>query len=142
MVITTNPLIKCDMISVTLPAGSNQTKIPFPDQPQLRGVFLQAIDFPNIAKDYYNQSTVNQDSTYLVNSFLTLYFDGKEFVQQMPLTELMSNSNARVYNMNGVLGFFNQQIVWPKTYITMSAANPPVSDVVFTFAIYYSLQKI
>lgn len=142
MVITSNPLVKCDMISVTLTAGSTQTRIPFPDQPQLREMFLQGIDFPYITTDYYNQTTVNQDPSYLTTSYLTLYFDGKENVQQMPLPELTSATNARVYNQNGTLGFFNQRIVWPKCFITLAASNPPVSDVVYTFAVYYSINKI
>jgi hypothetical protein len=143
MVITTNPLVKCDMISVTLTAGSNQTKIPFPDQPQLRGVFLQSIDFPYISVDYYNQPTTNQISGYVSTSFLTLYFEGKENVQQMPLAELVSNTQSALsYNMNGSLGFYNQQIIWPKCYITLSSSLPPLADLVYTFAVYYSLNKI
>lgn len=143
MVITTNPLVKCDMISVTLTAGSTQTRIPFPDQPQLRGVFLQAVDFPTITTDYYNQTTVNTDYGYLSTSFLTLYFDGKENIRQIPLAELISNTNNNaVYNMNGTIGCFNQQIIWPKCYIEMSTSNAPVTDVVFTFAVYYSSNKI
>ena len=78
MVITTNPLVKCDMISVTLTAGSTQTKIPFPDQPQLRGVFLQGVDFPYIAYDFYGQPTVNQQTGYVSISFLTLYYSHDE----------------------------------------------------------------
>lgn len=143
MVITTNPLIKSDMISVTLTANSTQTKIPFPDQPQLREVFLQAIDFPTITTDYYNQTTVNTDYGYLSTSFLTLYFNGKDNVKQIPLAELISNTNNNsVYNMNGTIGFFNQQIIWPKCYIEMSTSNPPGTNVVFTFAVYYSSNKI
>jgi hypothetical protein len=143
MVITTNPLIKSDMISVTLTAGSNQTKIPFPDQPQLRSVFLQSIYFPYIAVDYYNQPTLNEDFSYVGKSFLTLYFEGKENVQQIPLVELVSDTQVgNVYNLNGALGFFNQQIVWPKCYITMAVPNPPGVDSVFTFVVHYSLQKI
>ena len=143
MVITNNPVIKCDMISVTLTAGSTQTKIPFPDQPQLRGVFLQGIDFPYINYDIYGKATLNEDSVALTTSFLTLYFDGKENVRQIPLTELTSNTNARVYNQNGALGFFNQQIVWPKCYITLSAPFPAAGyDLNYTFSIYYSTNKI
>jgi len=129
------------MISVTLTAGSTQTKIPFPDQPQLRGVFLQGVDFPYIANDIYGQPTVNQDQERLTTSFLTLYFEGRENVQQMPLSELCSDQHATAFNINGSLGFFNQQIVWPKCYIT-SNATPPTETVVYTFAVYYSLQKI
>lgn len=143
MVITQNPLIKCDMISVTLTAGSTQTKIPFPDQPQLRGVFLQGIDFPFITNDIYGKATLNTYDQALNTSFLTLYFEGKENVRQMPLPELMSNRYANYYNQNGTLGFFNQQIVWPKCYISLGTPYPAAGiDLNYTFSIYYSTNKI
>ena len=143
MVITTNPLVKCDMISVTLTANSTQTKIPFPDQPQLRDVFLQGIDFPYILNDYFGNGTVNQNLSYVTTSFLTLFFEGRENVQQIPLAELCSNTQSGIaYNINGSLGFFNQKIIWPKCFITMSGSNDPVTDVVFTFTINYTTDKI
>ena len=143
MGITNNPVIKCDMISITVTAGSTQTKLPFPDQPQLRGVFLQGIDFPQIENDIYGKQTLNTDSAAQSLSFLTLYFDGKENVRQMPLGELISDSSARTYNQNGTLGFYNQQLVWPKCYLTLvQPVSDPAQDLVFTFAIYYSTNKI
>lgn len=131
------------MISVTLPDLSNQTKIAFPDQPQLRDVFLQAIDFPFIFTDIYGNGTVNQNAGYVTTSFLTLYFEGRENVSQIPLSELCTGTQSGIaYNINGLLGFSNQKIIWPKCYITMTGPNPPTGDVVFTFNVYYSTTKI
>ena len=142
MVITTNPLIKSDQISVPITAGSTQTKLPFPDQPQLRSVFLQSIFMPFVTFDYYGQTTLNQ-GTDLLKGFLVLYFEGKENIQQMPLSELIADQHStNSYNVNGYLGFFNQQIVWPKSYILLASPIAPASNYVFTFAVNYSLQKI
>ena len=142
MVITTNPLIKSDLISVPIPAGSTQTKLPFPDQPQLRGVFLQSLFMPFITRDFYGQITLNQ-GTDLLKGFLVLYFDGKENIQQIPLVELIADQhNVNPYNVNGILGYNNQTIVWPKSYILLSSPIAPADNYVFTFAINYSTSKI
>lgn len=142
MVITNNPLIKSDMISVPVLTGSTQTKLPFPDQPQLRSTFLQSISLPYINFDFYNQPTLNAN-TASEKGFLVLYFEGKENVQQLPLIELLSDQRtANKYNVNGILGFSNQVIVWPKSYILLSSAIAPGADYVFTFLVNYSLAKI
>jgi hypothetical protein len=142
MVITNNPLIKSDMISVPVLTGSTQTKLPFPDQPQLRSTFLQSIYMPLIDIDIFGQPTLN-NNVAKEKGFLVLYFDGRENVQQIPLIELMSDQRtANKYNVNGILGFNSQLVIWPKSYILLSSAIAPGSDVVFTFAVNYSLTKI
>ena len=138
MVLTQGNIVKADLISVPFVQNSTQTKIPFPDQPQLRGVFVENINFPCVKVDYYGKRTENQDATYLQRSYLTLFFEGRESVVTIPLIELTSNRGAFAYNHNGQLGFAGQQIVWPKCYITLCTPTPDVvSDAVFLFLVTY-----
>jgi hypothetical protein len=129
------------MISVPFAAGSNATRIPFPDQPQLRDVLLQGLEFTPIAKDYYGKTTLNTNATYLNAGYVTLYFDGKTGIQTMPLQELVSimPSGVLVANVNGLVSFAGQRIVWPKCFITLPAPTPPGADSVFMFGVYYSM---
>lgn len=140
MVITNNPLIKSDLISILIPAAANQSKFAFPDQPQLRSTFLQSIFLPYIEFDFFGQQTLNRG---LAGGFLVLYFEGRENIQQLPLVELLSDQrSSNRYNVNGILGFNSQEIVWPKSYFLTSAPIGGVSDFVITFGVNYSLTKI
>lgn len=129
------------MISVPIPSGTTATKFPFPDQPQLRGVYLRSLFMPYVTYDIQGNATLNQGSDLLL-CYLVLYFDGKENIQQIPLAELIGDThNVNPYNINGYLGFGDQVIIWPKSYILAARPLVPGSNYVFTFSVNYSLQK-
>ena len=141
MNINSNKVIKADMISVPIAQYSTATKFPFPDQPQLRGVFLQSLFIPYVNYDIQGKLTLNKDFA-LQTCFLVLYFDGKENIQQIPLLELVGDSqNDNFYNINGYFGCDNQVVIWPKSYIVTSHALSPSLNSVITFAISYSTNK-
>lgn len=140
---------KYDMISVPFLAGSNATKLPFPDQPQLRGVKVHGLELVYSLNDILGATNFNYTSTlggvYIQNLYLTLYFNNKESVQNMPIGELShmqpagSAFNAAQYNANGIMAFAGQVITWPKSYLTLSTATPPATNGVFVIGVYYSL---
>jgi hypothetical protein len=136
-----------DMISVAFPAGSNATKLVFPDQPQLRGAKVHGIDLVFSDHDINGVLNANYSATNNIsNMFLTLYFDGQEGIQNMPLGEIahvVGNNTmlAQVVqnNNNGIMGMAGQVITWTKSYLTLAQPAPPASNSVFVIGVYYTL---
>jgi hypothetical protein len=135
---------KYDMISIPAQAGSTQSTFAFPDQPQLRGVKVYGIDLVYNNTDLYNQTNANYTGTLIENGFITLYFDGKTGIQNMPLRELSHINNfgtpyvPQNTNTNGILALNGQVITWTKSFI--SFPQPPVfaANCVFVIGVYYS----
>jgi hypothetical protein len=136
-----------DMISVAFPAGSNATKLTFPDQPQLRGAKVHAIDLVYSDRDIYGNLNANYDITNNIdNIYLTLYFDGMEGIKNLPLGEIahiVSNNGLAAQivqnNNNGIMGLAGQVITWTKSYLTLAVPAPPAANSVFVIGVYYTL---
>lgn len=141
-----------DMISVAFPAGSNATKLTFPDQPQLRGAKVHGIDLVYSTNDINGIPNANYTTTMLgvyniSNLFLTLYFNGTEGIQNLPLGEIahIQGSNLVIggsvaqNNNNGILGLNGQVITWTKSYLTLAQPAPPAANSVFVIGVYYTL---
>jgi len=144
MQLTNYQVAKYDTISVPFPALSGQTKIMFPDQPQLRYVKTFGIELPAMNFDINGNTALNCLTTYLAKSYVTLYFEGKEGCYQMPLLELKSTEAPagaginNIRNVNGLITFNGQKIVWSKCYITLANATPFGSNSVFILGVYYN----
>ena len=135
-----------DMISVPFPAGSNATKLTFPDQPQLRGAKVHGIELVFSTIDINNNLNANYATTTTIsNLFTTLYFNGREGIQNLPLGEIATiklnpnNPTALQTNNNGILALNGQVITWTKSYLTLAQPAPPVAASVFVIGVYYSL---
>ena len=141
-----------DMISIAFPAGSNATKLTFPDQPQLRGakvhgidLVYSTIDINGIVNNNYVPSLSGLEP--VSNSFLTLYFDGMEGIQNMPLGEIahiqasdfVIGGQVLQNNRNGIMGLNGQVITWTKSYIQLAVPAPPIVNSVYVLGVYYTL---
>lgn len=135
-----------EAVSVPYTSGSTQNKINFPDQPNLRNAKIHGIDLPGGLYDYYGRSNFNYASGVITNIFVTLYSDGREIVQNMPLAEFGTLRAAGAtyvqnpFNINGILAFNGQVITWTKCYLSFSLGFAPIAaDGVFILGVYYSL---
>jgi hypothetical protein len=137
-----------DMISVSFPSGSTATKLVFPDQPQLRGAKIHGIDLVYTLRDINGVPNINYASATnnISNAFITLYFDGMEGIQRMPLGEIahIQGNGSLVtpvaqYNNNGILALAGQTIVWTKSYITLGIPAPPAANSAYVIGVYYTL---
>jgi len=136
-----------DMISIPFPAGSAATKLTFPDQPQLRGAKVHGIELVFSGVDINN--VVNNNYTGvgggISNLFTTLYFNGSEGIQNLPLGEMShiqvnpNNAVAFQTSNNGILALNGQVITWTKSYLTLAQAAAPAANGVFVIGVYYSL---
>lgn len=135
------------MISVSFPSGSNATKLSFPDQPQLRGAKVHGIDlvFSNIDIN----GTVNANYSFsnnIQNMYITLYFNGMEGIQNLPLGEIAHvqgngtiSATVAQSNNNGIMALAGQTIVWTKSYLTLATPAPPAVNSAFVIGVYYTL---
>ena len=142
------------MISVPFPAGSNATKLVFPDQPQLRGANVHGIDLVFTTRDINGDVNANYQMGVtpplnISNMFITLYFGGMEGIQNMPLGEIahITSNNAISAeivptNNSGVLALNGQVITWTKSFLTLGQPLPPAVNSVFVVGVYYTLGNI
>lgn len=134
-----------DMISVAFPAGSNAQKLVFPDQPQLRGAKIHGIELVYSDIDINGNTNFNYTGVggALYNIFVTLYFNGKEGIQNLPLGEIAHIVEPPTRNLqannNGILALNGQVLTWTKCYLQLAAATPSPANGVFVFGVYYSL---
>jgi hypothetical protein len=133
--------------------SATQTTWQFPDIPFLREKYITAI---SVSSNSYGitsgknniGSLMSSVATY--SSFLTLVDNtGKQFIQNMPLDELLLQSAINVtgvtpylksYNTNGLLNFKPINIVWTKCYIYFPVATA-LSNYCCQFNVYYQDQK-
>ncbi len=136
--------------------SATQTTWQFPDIPFLREKYITGIALSTagagITSGKINLGYVIPISN-LYSSFLTLVDNGgKQFIQNMPLDELIcqswqQNNNATSasnfltsYNTNGLVSFKPINIVWTKCYIYFPVATA-LSNYCCQFNVYYQDQK-
>lgn len=144
MNISFSPIAKYDTISINIPANNTATKIPFPDQPQLRGKKIVGIELPYIDYDLNGATCINTVAETYNDAYVTLYYENIEAIYRLPLIELVyifgSGSNR---NFDGLYNLNNKDIVWTKSYITLpSPVNFPTNpnytiNKVLCFGVYY-----
>jgi hypothetical protein len=137
-------------------SSSTQTTWQFPDIPFLREKYITGISLSTnvggITSGKANLGFFIPVST-LYSSFLTLVDNGgKQFIQNMPLDELVTqstqqNNNAvsasnfiASYNTNGTVSFKPVNIVWTKCYIYFPVASGLV-NYCCQFNVFYQDQK-
>jgi hypothetical protein len=137
-------------------ASATQTTWQFPDIPFLREKYITGIALSTNAAGVTSGKTnfgyvVPVSATY--SSFLTLVDNsGKQFIQNMPLDELVcqswqQNNNATSannfitsFNTNGLISFNPVNIVWTKCFIYFPVATA-LSNYCCQFNVYYQDQK-
>jgi len=119
------------MISIPVASTFTGTKINIPDQPNLRNVYVQSIDFPQISFDYYGNACLNTVPTYLISLFLTLNVNGYENIHLMPVTELKCANVPIVWNISNrpfpVSGLMRQKPPVALISLIIRAFAAPVS---------------
>lgn len=156
MQIVNRPQVKYDTISIPFLTGSQQTKLNFPDQPNLRDAKVWGVELVFATRDYYQNPVYNYSAgtggaDLITYGFITLYSPstGKEFIQNMPLSEIaiaQSGANGSgsafaqyPYNINGNLPLSGQRVTWTKSFISLSQPVPPSADCVILLGVYYTL---
>jgi hypothetical protein len=141
-------IVRHELVSINIPAGSTLTRFNIPDLPNLRNVHtygIQVYTDIQVTKDIISQNNVCNAVAVLNNSFITLVnYGGKEFLKQAPsiMFNTISANAALSTNQfdNNQKSFCGQKVNYPKSYIEFTAAPAlPLANSAFIFSVYYSL---
>ena len=80
-----------------------------------------------------------QANAEIVDSVVSLYFDGGYFIQ-VPTISLLRQDNANYFGQIPMLA--GQVIVWAKSYITLTGTIANYATKTFLFSVYYSKNNI
>jgi len=141
-----NKIQRYEFIEAIIPANSTQTRVYFPDQPNLR--FTNLLNLVAYTSDNITTSILSNSSvistTDALNVYLVLYFDDKEAVNRIPLSELTSSTNLNGLSQ-GASGipalknmFAGQQVTWAKSYIILPTSLAPANNTSVPFGVYYA----
>ncbi len=131
---------RAEYVEVAIPTGNTNTTIYFPDLPNLRTsrIFgIEAYDV-NLQGKTITGATV-QANAEIVDSVVSLYFDGGYFIQ-VPTISLLRQDNANYFGQIPMLA--GQVIVWAKSYITLTGTIANYATKTFLFSVYYSKNNI
>ena len=140
------PIIKHEFVEIQIPASTTQTRLYFPELPNLRNVHLL-----NIEATYVRYIPVSPSNIPVINlalfqnTFLTLVdYTGKEFTHQIPLQYLnyMSESRNDSFTETLIKQFCGQRVNWTKSYIELSSNTNVANKLeVAIFSVYYADTK-
>lgn len=139
MQLATTKFAKYQQIGIKVLASDTRTKIPFDNVPsQLRNVALLGLTFPYVGADQLQNPAINDNGPFGEASYLTLHFKGGDYIQTIPIRELVNATRTDIYNVNGILCFNGQVIDWYKSFITLGTPFAWPSDSVILFGVYFA----
>ena len=128
-----------EYVEVPIPSGNTKTQIYFPDLPNLRNRPIFGMEcYTSTTAGTTQSGATNQAYAQLVDTTVTLYYDGGEFivVPAMSLVRInYSTSQPIYYDIPHLAG---QNIVWTKSYVTMSGTIANYASKSFLFNVYYN----
>jgi len=135
--------------AVEIPVNNTSgTRWAFPDQPQLRNAFVNAIQVygPGAITATPNSLATPAPVSEMKKATITLYSGDIQLVLNMPLLSLnnvvgydttSTQNNPYVFQLPDLQGLI---ISWTKSYITLSSASAS-SNIAFSFGVYYTLPE-
>jgi len=128
-----------EYVEVVIPTGNTKTQIYFPDLPNLRNRPIFGIECITSTMQGTTQSgATNQAYAQLVDALITLYFDGGEFIVTPLMTLVRANHGAAQNIYYDIPHLAGQNVVWTKSYITMTGTIANFASKNFLFNVYYT----
>ena len=127
------------LVELLVPANSPNQRFNFPDQPLLRDKAVEKIECYNFSVTVALSPQGYPVALPTPNVYVTFATNnGNEFIQNISGIELTGTlSYAGITSINGGFNIGLRKIVFPKSYITFSAAAPVGAAYSFVFGIYY-----
>jgi len=144
-------ILRHELVEITIPSGSTNTRYLIPDLPNLRNVHiwgLQIYSSNNINKGIQTQLPVVAPAV-LADAFITLVnYGGKEFLKQSPVLTYQT-----LYKQNNIAGgqdiatletdiksLSGQKVNYPKSYLEFTTPPAVIGvSTCFMISVYYSL---
>jgi hypothetical protein len=128
-----------EYVEVVIPTGNTKTQIYFPDLPNLRNRPIFGIEVIDSLTQTTTQSgATNQAIAQLQNTVVTLYFDGGEFIVVPAMTLLRTTYLSTTSFHMDIPHLAGQNIVWTKSYVTMTGTIANYAAKNFLFNVYYT----
>ena len=127
------------LVELIIPANSPNQKFSFTDQPLLRDKAIEKIECYNFGSVFISPAG-NAVGLPTTNVYVTFATDGgDEFIQNIAAPELngVCSYGGGFLALNGGFTIGLRKIIFPKSYITYSAAAPVGTQYSFVFGIYY-----
>jgi hypothetical protein len=132
-------ILNAEYVELAIPASPKQQNF-FPDLPNLRNKPIMGIEvYSALEQGVTNSGATVQAVADLVNASVTLYFDGGEYIV-VPITSLRRINKAAAATYYGdIPNLAGQNIVWTKSYVTMTnaATLANYANKSFLFSVYY-----
>ena len=127
------------LVELLVPANSPNQRFNFPDQPLLRDKAIEKIECYNFSVTVALSPQGYPVALPTQNVYVTFATNnGNEFIQNISGLELTGTlAYAGITSINGGFNIGLRKIVFPKSYITFSAAAPVGFAYSFVFGIYY-----
>ena len=127
------------LVELLVPANSPNQRFNFPDQPLLRDKAVEKIECYNFSVAVALSPQGYPVALPTPNVYVTFATNnGNEFIQNISGIELTGTlSYAGITSINGGFNIGLRKIVFPKSFITFSAAAPVGAAYSFVFGIYY-----
>jgi hypothetical protein len=128
-----------EYVEVPIPTGNTKTQIYFPDLPNLRNRPIFGIEcFTSTIQAVTNSGATVQDYAQILNSTITLYYDGGEFIVVPIMSLVRINHGAAAHLYYDIPHLAGQNVVWTKSYVTMTGAINAYAAKSFLFNVYYN----
>lgn len=135
-------IIRHELVEITIPANSTQTRFQFPDIPNLRNSHIfglqcyKTIEMPN---SILSGNAVNANS---LKAFITFVnYGGKEFLKQAPaqIFNTIIETGTDKLTEQDFKAFVGQKVSYPKSYVEFVTTPSTTVDTALVYSIYYSL---
>lgn len=128
-----------EYVEVPIPTGNTKQQIFFPDLPNLRNRAIFGIEcYTSTIAAVTQSGATNQDYAQLLNTTITLYYDGGEFIVVPAMSLVRLNYGAAAHIIYDIPHLAGQNIVWTKSYVTMSGTISAYAGKSFLFNVYYT----
>jgi hypothetical protein len=144
-------ITRYEAVELIIPANAGQTKFNFPDIPQLRSdvtkdIIVQGIKTFSIVERPLDFNGVPVASmAQLQNAMLTLYIDGEQSINNIPLTELMNSQNFANTFYSQIIPneYDNLMIDWTKSFVSCATPfNAAGANTQFAFLFGMSYRRL
>jgi hypothetical protein len=128
-----------EYVEVPIPTGNTKQQIFFPDLPNLRNRPIFGMEaYTSTVVGVSQSGATNQAYAQLVDTTVTLYFDGGEFIVVPAMSLVRINHGAAQPIYFDIPHFAGQNIVWTKSYVTMTGTIANYAAKSFVFNVYYT----
>lgn len=128
------------LVELKVPANTNSTRLYFQDQPNLRNKIIEKIEYYDARSVPFAPSGVSNNG--LISAFLTLAdASGNDFVQDINIYEINAIYSKFIggnpISFNAPFTLKPRNIVFTKSYVSLSTPNPIPSAYSICFGVYY-----